>query len=151
MAGGASRKQNVLVFVAALAIIILSVVATLFVSERMANGGFGSSGKDGYQNITFTDAVVTCRDYTDSSFGGRQRTLEVDDHSSRFDQREFLYKIFLKVETPTQKGTGLALHYVNCFVSSSSGRISKFEAYEDKEESVSPVTENDTNMFGWPR
>jgi len=151
MSRASIQKQNKIVIIVAAVIILASVFLTLAVSGRLG-GLLGSSEGRGYQNITFTDAVLTCRDYAVKAFGDDLRTLEVDDHSSRFDQREFVYKIFLKVETPAAKQLpGLSLHYVNCFVRSSSGRISKYESYEDKEQKVSPVTGDDTNLFGWPR
>jgi hypothetical protein len=151
MAESSTRKQNIVVLTVAAAIILLSVVMTLLFSGRFLEGLLFDSSNKGYQNITFTDAVITCRERTESQFGRRLRTLELDNHSSRFDEREFVYKIFIRVETPAAKAGGLTQHYVNCFVKSSSGRIGKFEAWEDRQEKVSPVTEDDTNMFGWPR
>ncbi|SMF22264.1 hypothetical protein SAMN02745866_01402 [Alteromonadaceae bacterium Bs31] len=146
-----ARSQNIIVVATALAIILLSIMVTLYVSGRLFDTGPMAGEKQGYQNITFTDAVLTCQKSTRNTFGKRIRTLVVDDHSSRYDPKEFLYKIFIKVETPKPKEEGLMLHYVNCFVKSSNGRINKYETWEDKEEEVSPVTENDTNMFGWPK
>ncbi len=145
-----SRTQNIVVIATALSIVLLSILVTLYMSGNLINTS-SSASSQGYQNITFTDAVITCQNSTRQTFGNRIRTMEVDDHSSRYDPKEFLYKIFIKVETPTRKSEGLTLHYVNCFVKSSNGRVNKFESWEDKEEEVSPVTEKDTNMFGWPR
>jgi len=151
MAGDSSRKQNTIVLAAAVSVILLSVLLTLYVSGRLFDGALFSAPERGYRNVTFTDAVLTCKSSTRQQFGASIRSLEVDDHSSRFDEREYVYKIFLQVETPAKKDAGLSLHYVNCFVRSGSGAMSKWESYEDKEQKTNPVYEKGTNLFGWPR
>lgn len=146
-----TRSQNTIVLAIGFAIVAISVVVTLYVSGRFANLGPFARAPGGYQNYTFTDAVLRCQTATRSEFGTQMRSMEVDDHSSRYDAREFVYKIFLKVETPSGNSQGVAMNYVNCFVSASSGKIGKFESYLEKEDNSSPVTGRETNVFGWPK
>jgi len=145
------QKQNLFVIVGAGLTILASIFTTLYVASGKFETEPNARQGQGYKNITFTDAVITCKQYVEQQFGDSLRSLEIDDHSSRLEHRRFIYKIFLKAESPAKDRPGLALHYVNCFVNSASGSISKYETYEEKEETVSPITEDDSNMFGWPR
>ncbi|TVZ37298.1 hypothetical protein P886_1639 [Alteromonadaceae bacterium 2753L.S.0a.02] len=145
------KQQDLWVVLAAIGVVITSVFTTVYISQNLhSGGGIFSSKTDGYQNITFTDAVLTCEKYTRSEFGKRLNTLEVDNHSSRYDNKQFLYKIFLQVTTtPRTETTGE--HFVNCFVKSSNGRIDKFETWEQKIHSTAPESPGGTNVFGWPK
>lgn len=147
----ASRKQNTLVIAFAVAVICASIFLTLYAAGVL----FGPTreGDRGYQNVTFNDAALVCRDSTRSSYGEKIRNLVIDSHSSRFDERQYLYKIFLKMDLYNTGGQGATLHYVNCFVRSSNGSIRKYEVYREEEESGSGSSQqsDDTNMFGMPK
>jgi len=145
-------KTNIAVTLAALAIIITSVVVTLYFSGKLDVEAWLYGAPTGYRNTTFTDAVLTCQQETRDKFGVDLRHMVVDDHSSRFDQSAFRYKIFILAETATVGASGkLSMNYVNCFVRPSNGRIAKYETWEDKGSKASPVTDGKTNVFGFPR
>lgn len=142
-----SKKQNILVTLAAVGIIILSSLLTYYATVVTDKKGMGS--QKGYQNITFTDAALACEKQTRSSYGNKIKTLIVDNHSSRYDERQFLYKVFMEMGLGNKTGFS-NLHYVNCFVHSANGEIRKFEVFEaDGEKSTKP--DDGTNMFGFPK
>ncbi len=143
-----NKKQNTVVILIAVGVIVGSVFLTL-AATGVLFGGRGGDGS-GYQNITFTDAVMTCRGTTEANYAGQIQNLVTDNHSSRFDDRQFLYKIFLKMDLYDKARTRTSLHYVNCFVRSSNGQVRKYEVYEEVEENQNRVSD-DTNMFGMPK
>lgn len=142
---GTSKKQTIFVFAVASAVIAGLVLVVLYSSGRLWQSSIGGSVQ-GYQSVTFTDAVLACQRSTRSSYGTRVRGLFTDNHSSRFDEKQYLYKIFLKMDLYDDETRRGRAHHVNCFVRSSNGAISKFEVYAMEE--GRPV---DTNMFGMPR
>jgi len=144
-----SGKQKLIVVLGAIGVLLVSVVMT----AMLIDGGllWQKEESGGYKNVTFTDAVLTCQDTTNSKFSDKIRSLVVDNHSSRYESKLFIYKIFLKVYMESDDSGEVNLHYINCFVKSSSGRVKKYEVFEDKEEETTPVTEKETNAFGWPK
>lgn len=135
--------------VGAVGVVLVSVVTTLLLAGGGRLGWFDKSGS-GYINVTFTDAVMSCEEYTREQFGTELKTLEIDNHSSRFDNKTFLYKIFIEVGIePRGKSTGM--NFINCFVKSSNGKITKYESWEEKEGSSAPSGGSGSNPFGWPR
>lgn len=143
----AEKKQNIAVILAATLIIVCSIIATLLASGIIS---IGEGEETRVRNVTFTDAVVTCRESAGQTYGENIKTLVTDNHSSRFDERSFQYKIFLQMDILDAKGDLSTLHYVNCFVRASNGKIQKFETFEEKESKQSSPLD-DTNMFGIPK
>lgn len=144
-----SSKANIIIVVAAVLIVVLSVCVTLFFSGAIS--GFNPmSDNRGYRNITFTDAVLGCEKETKKEFRKRLNTMTIDDHSSRYEAKDFAYRIYLVVEAKGKESPQTS-YYVNCFVSAGNGRIIAFEVLEQNE---SPKTEairkNDNNPFGFP-
>lgn len=142
-----NKKQNIIVTVAALVIVVVSSLVTYYATVVADLGGDGKN--DGYQNVTFTDATLTCEQETKGSYGDKIGTLAIDNHSSRYDEKQFLYKIFMEMDLRDSEGKG-KLHYVNCFVRSSNGKIRKFEVFEADVENPSRVDDG-TNIFGMPK
>ncbi len=143
-----SKKQNTYVIAVSIGVLVVSVFVTLYATGVL----FGGSGSDskGYRNVTFTDAVLTCQNTTRETYGDRIRNLVIDNHSSRFDDKQFLYKIFLKMDLFDKNRDKARLHYINCFVKSSNGRVRKYEAFEEVEQNRKRMSD-DTNMFGMPK
>lgn len=142
-----NKKQNVIVIVGAVAIVIISCFATYYATIVADIGGDSASA--GYQNVTFTDAAVMCEAETKDAYGDKIGTLTIDNHSSRYDEKQFLFKIFMEMEL-RNRDKEKKLHYVNCFVRSSNGQIRKFEVFEADGKKPSQVDDG-TNMFGMPR
>jgi len=146
---GTTRKQNYAVVAVAIVVVVGSVFFTLYLAGVLFAPREGGNSR-GYNNITFTDAVLSCREDTSDTYGKRIRNLVTDNHSSRFDDQQFVYKIFLKMDLYEIDGKGVKLHYVNCFVRSSNGNIVKYEVYQDDVPGSDKPTD-DTNMFGMPK
>ncbi|WNO08782.1 hypothetical protein [Teredinibacter sp. KSP-S5-2] len=144
-----TTKQNLGVVIGGVAVVVLASFLTLYFSGVIFPDGFGGK-KKGYQNVTFTDAVLTCEKETRDSYGNKIKLLTVDNHSSRYEQNAFLYKIFLKMNLRNKENKP-ALHYISCFVKSSNGRIAKYDVYEEKESKTEANRKGDSNAFGWPR
>ena len=144
---GTSRKTNLIVTLSAIGVVLVSIVVTLYASGILLGGRFGSE-EPGYQNVTFTDAVMSCHKRTKSVYGNDIRTLVTDNHSSRFSEKNYIYKIFLKLDLYTKDRTSGSPHFINCFVRAKNGKISKFEVLADKEGSTVPAYDDGTNMFG---
>lgn len=143
------KRQERLVILAAVAIIASSVITTLYFTGFIWGGG---RSEEVYQNITFTDAVLTCEQQTRSEFRRQLRTLTLDDHSSRFALTTNEYKIFLRAQLlqPTSaEGTGEM--FVSCMVSADRGRVTSFEAMEQQSSPTNVIRREPGGIFGWPR
>ena len=151
MSVAGTRKQRVIVLSSAFAIITISVIATLHIT--LNNGSVWPAGESGYQNVTFTDAVLHCEKETRRTYSKNIKQLVIDNHSSHYDDNLFIYKIFFKADMKSEdsKNKSTNLFYVNCFVKSRNGQISKYEVFEEVDEVTKPVTKNETNAFGWPK
>lgn len=145
-----THKQKLLV--AGIAILFLAVAAlTLgFLGKEAFWSSSNNHSGSGYRNVTFTDAVLECEASTRSEYADRLKSLVVDNHSSRYDDRAFLYKIFFEADMISEDSGEVSLHYVNCFVASESGKIDKFELWEDRDEESGPQKKKTTNAFGYP-
>ena len=143
-----TTKQKVLFAIIAVLCLILCILTTFIVVKHTS---MKRTGQGGYQNITFTDAVMTCTKEVEIQFAGKYRSLVVDDHSSRYERGRLLYKIFLNVDIPSAETGKMNMHYVNCFVKSTNGRITKYELLEDSPEGTTTVVDDGTNAFGWPK
>lgn len=105
-----------------------------------------------YKNVTFTDALLTCQNYTRERYGASLKRLTMHNHSSRWDQSTRQYKIFFKADI---QGKNLmqpaAEFWLACDVSGRSGKIRDYDAQEDKGlKSEAQRMNNDGGMFGWP-
>lgn len=144
-----TKKQNVVVLSIAFLIIMGSVVVTLYTMGFLF-GGMSSKDK-GFQNVTFTDAVIICTERTEDTYGKRVQSLITDDHSSRFDNKRFVYKIFLQLDLHGINGSPAISYFVNCFVRSSDGAIRKYDALRKDESGYQDKSGGETNMFGMPK
>ena len=142
-----SNKTNITVILAALGVVVGSVIITIIAASFFIDTS-GLTPEEGYQNVTFTDAVVACESRVKRNYGQRIRSVVTDAHSSRFAEANHLYKIFLNLDLYTKDRTSGVNHYVNCFVRAKNGRITKFEVFEDSEKAAAPTYDDGTNMFG---
>lgn len=132
-----------------LVIIALSVISTLWLR------GIFSSGDDegrNYQNITLTDAVITCENEIRSVHKQRLRHLTLDNLSSRYDKAANLYRVFFVADLQFGKeaGTPSSTFLIGCFVSAKRGKIKGLELFEKKESTTEPIQKRDGGIFGWP-
>jgi len=128
-------------------LVLSAVVTTVYVSSAMQN----KQEEQGYQNITFTDAVLTCEKDGRSEFGADLSQIVVDRHSSRYDNNAFVYKIFLMAYTKGEENKTIE-YFVTCYVKASNGRISKFEVFENAEVQEGEAIKRGGDKFiEWPQ
>lgn len=142
-----TRKQNLSVIAAAIGLIFLSVGTTLYITGFFNTDG--NSNGPGLKNISLGDAYIICHKLTEKRYGKQLKTLFMDDHSSRYEHKRGLYKVFLKADIYASKNKSKP-HWVNCAVRASNGSISKYEVIEDKQAPTAPVRKDDGTIFGWP-
>ncbi len=143
------RVQVVGAIAAAVLLLCASVGGTLYVSGNLPGASLPFAKT--YQNVTLTDAYVTCENLARDNFAARLKSLTMDDHSSRLDVAEQRYKIFINVELYESTGRGALSeeYFVNCFVRSDNGSVSTFDYAKDAPVGGGPGSES--NPFGFPR
>ena len=128
-----SYKQNIMIVCVALFFIGAAILATLFFSGRLDSIFTSSSTIDqGYQNITLTDAELTCKKEVRDKFGESLSEMLLDSHSSRYSKSDFAYRIYLKVKA-LDKEQNMMGYFINCYIHAGHGRLSKFEVHEDQD------------------
>lgn len=141
-------SQNITVIAGAVGIIALAVCSTLYFTGQLDIGK--GAGEEGYRNVTFTDAVLACQEEVRDEFDNKLQHMLVDSHSSRFDNADSFYKIFLTVEAKGKSSTANQF-FINCYVVSSNGRIKEFEIFEQKEVKKSQaIKRDDDKIFQFP-
>lgn len=135
----------------AVAIVIVSVSSTFALTRWLTSTDEAVPATGNHQNITFTDAVLACRSQATAKLPAGLLTLTLDDHSSRFEQGERLYKIFLQAQvrkSPDDFETiGVAVY---CFVKADQGFVSYYEQLEQTNEDGAPALNKPGGVFGWP-
>lgn len=140
------KRQERLAIALGVGIIAASVASTVWLS-----GVFGGGSRAAYENVTFADAVIRCESQVRNTYKDRLRVLTLDDHSSRFDQTRYLYKVFFRAQMAGAKGeTGAADYFINCFVSSERGGIASFDLYQQEELQTEALRREEGGLFGWP-
>ena len=135
---------------AALGVIVVSVATTLLFSDVLF-ARLGGQSNSGYNQVTFTDAVVQCQQMVRAEFKTKLSHVVLDDHSSRFDQASNQYRIFFNAQQTKPKSEEDAGYYVSCMVNASTGRITEMEGAETKDSPTEAVRKEDGGMFGWPK
>ena len=150
---GRTAAQTAGVIVASGAAIIGLVVTALFISGTVTLEmlGFGGDGAGGYRNITLVDAQLVCEAEARKEFAERLKSITVDSHSSRFDEKSNRYKMYFDVDMYPKRGNkNIAVnHFLNCFVHGSRGSVTHFESVEDREEGPKPIRETEGRIFGF--
>lgn len=150
-----TRGLTVGVIAGSSGVIALAIIATLTVTGQIDLSYFGiagGSGKNGYRNITLTDAQLECEQEAKDEFGKRLHLITLDRHSSRFEKKSNRFKMFFNVDVYPKRGknTDIAVpHFLNCFVHGSRGSVVHFESVEDKEYSPRPQRQSTGNIFGF--
>lgn len=141
------KRQEWLVVIIGIGIILASIVTTLWFSGVIGN----KQPVARYQNVTFTDALVMCEKQVRGAYQGRLRVLTFDDHSSRFDPDYYLYRMFFNaVMSSDTNESGTGEFFINCYISADKGQVAKFEAYEKRESQTEAIRRDSGGMFGWP-
>ena len=145
-----NRKQQSRLVIIGAVLVICASATTAYVVDRMKNldGEFGS---EGYRNVTFTDANIRCEHEVKAAFGERLLRYHVDTHSSRYDDAERLYKIFMVAYVGAPKMQGVEM-YVTCLISAANGRIDTFEYIENMDTpSGGAIRKGGEKFIQWPQ
>lgn len=142
------KHQKLWLLAIVLVIILLSVVTTLWLRGVFSADGEGK----GYQNVTLTDAVITCENQIRSEQKQRLRHLTLDNLSSRYDKAANLYRVFFIADLQIKKSAGApsSQFLISCFVGARRGKIQAMELFEKKESTADPIEKRDGGVFGWP-
>ncbi len=148
-------RRAIEIAVVAMVVVFLSVFATLLVTGTVKlPAGYSSADNDDtthYTNVTLTDAQLECLDHAKSELGRRIKTINVDDHSSRYDSRNDRFKVFMEADVYDEEaGSGLAKHYyINCYSRTDRLSVTTFELLEDRDLPVRPIRQSSGgNAFG---
>lgn len=139
-----SKKLNIIVVVIATVVILASAITTVIVSGKFGAG----ADKKAYQNVTFTDAVLTCDERLKRTYTDAVHTVYLDNHSSRYDNASLHFKLFYNLHL--KAGSKTSKNYVNCFVRAATGSIVEFEVFEQMNGIKSNRPTRTTNAFGMP-
>jgi len=145
-----SRNQTVIVLAISFAVIVLSAAATVLVSRQMHHSG--RAVVDSNYHITFTDAQLGCLDEVNREFAGQNARTLIDKHSSRFDDNESAFKIFMEVTVPHEKAEAQKF-YINCYVRARDGSFKVFDVFEDVPDKTSPAKrkqDSSDKLMEWP-
>ncbi len=151
--GVATKIDERMLLVGAIMVVIISVAATfMFWSYRYGGFGFGiGEGGEVVRNVTFSDAVITCQDEARAKLGTDLISISVDDHSSRYEYKSNLYKLFYNALVQNGRSeTGRINLAVYCFVRADHGRVTHFEQVEQKENGEASPRKSGNGLFGWP-
>lgn len=149
---GRTAAQTAGVITASILAIATLVATALFISGTLTLEMFGLGGDDGgYRNITLVDAQLVCEAEARKEFAKRLKSITVDSHSSRFDEKSNRYKMYFNIDMYPKRGdSNIAVnHFLNCFVHGSRGSITHFESVEDREEGPKPIRETEGHIFGF--
>ncbi len=139
-----SKKIQFIVILSALFVVATSVAITLWVMTPATKTSDAL-----HQNITFTDAALTCEKRISDDFNRDIVKLHIDSHSSHFDETHFRYKLFYHLDLREKKK--IMPHYVNCFVRASSGDVSEMIVLQRVEEDGSLVPKRRFDSIKWPK
>ncbi len=143
---GAFTKQVVGLVVILVILICISVIATLIATNKIEVTGEKSKPVE-----YIADAENLCGQRMNEDRGDTLNMAAVDDRSSFYDKKSGDFKLFYEVEIYRDAGkqSGVNTYYVNCFVSSSSGNISRIEYLEQKDFKPKAIRRTHGNAFGF--
>ncbi len=147
-----TRKQNILLLVVAIGVVALSIYAILHLNKSIIGMVSGTGDKrEKYKNVTLTDAQVECENHARKELSGRLKALAVDVHSTRYDELEKRFKVFMQAQLyESENARGMTKSfYVYCFSRGNRADIAQFKLVEDKDYKPAAIRKNEGGIFGW--
>jgi hypothetical protein len=126
-------------------IALLSIVLTKFVVDLSLSG---DGDRSGYQNVTMTDAYLKCIERVSRVYGEDLYSYSMDDLSTRFDQQNKLFMVFMDVEVVSGPEKAAESSFVSCKVSAA-GVISDFDITVESGSSGGGGRRSKGNPFGF--
>ncbi len=121
-----ARKRNLWVIIVAVLVVLATALLAVTVSLQRGQG----SASESYRHVSFTDATVRCQQEARDDFGSELKQLALDRHSSRYDDAQNAYLVFMRVDMPGKNFSTLE-YFVDCYVSARSGKITKYDVHEN--------------------
>ncbi len=151
MAKKSEKKSSVFKQLLGLVVVLLILVALSTMATLVATGVVEIEEEQGQPVNHMTDAEVICDARVENDHGSNLSVATVDDRSSHYDPASGLYKMFYQVELyrDVSRQTGVKRFFVNCFVSSSRGLVSRVEYLEQQDFKAKPIRRATGNIFGF--
>lgn len=143
------KQKNARAALVMAGVIVCVAVASWVYLEQM---GFGRVA-GGYKNVTFTDALIECQDFTKERYGDNLKRLTFDAHSSRWEQDRGAYKLFFTADMVgrgSKTSSDTSEFFISCDISGRSGKVRDFDSLENKAQKTEAQRMNDGGLFGWP-
>ncbi|WP_370980346.1 hypothetical protein [Agaribacterium sp. ZY112] len=145
-----SRRQQSIFVIAGAVLVVLASTVTVMVNIELEKRQ--ALEKVAYQNHTFTDASLLCEDELRSEFASDLTQHYVDMHSSRYDELENAFKVFMVASLGS--GKNAADVYVTCEVSARTGNIKVFEFIDTGDSSANKskaIRKGGEKFIEWPQ
>lgn len=143
-----TRHQKLWLLAIVLTVMLVSATSTLWVYDFFTWGG---NEEEGYQNITLTDAIITCENQVRRNYKNQLRYLTLDNLSSRYDRAANLYRVFFTADLQTGNTRAPSKPVlVSCLVEGARGKVKELDLFEKTENAAEPIKKRDGGIFGWP-
>lgn len=142
------NTKNVSTAIVLLVIMMIVAVASWFYIDQMS---LSAQQDKSYRNVTFTDALLKCRAFSEARYGAKLKSLTFDSHSSRWEQKSGQYKVFFKAVMSSGKPRAVASEFwVMCDISGRNGSVRDYDLLEDKNLKTEAQRADSGGLFGWP-
>jgi hypothetical protein len=117
------------------AVVSATVVGTLYFSNEMPaiESPFSSDSKVNSRRVAFdiSDSFFPCRDHISKALPYKVRNVNVDSLSSRYEEGDNTYLVFIDLEVMDRPGTFLSKHsygaHIACRVSAANNEVTSFQ------------------------
>jgi hypothetical protein len=147
-----AKKQSKLMYqIIGLVVVLFILISVSTVATLMLTGTVAIPTGKASPISYIVDAEKVCVRRVRADHGAAVNAVVVDDRSSTFDESSGLYKLFydLTLYRDGDPNAGVSTFYVNCFVSSSQGNVSRIEYLEKLDFKPKPVRRKTGNAFGF--
>lgn len=139
-----SKRTQIWVVMALLALVCLSVVAT---SAWVLNStDQSSSGDSGYRHVTMTDAYMVCTAKIKAKLGARLAGFGEDQLSSRYNQAKERFQMYFDAQVKKKSGITVPA-YISCQVNDK-GKVKGFGVSYAAKDGSRPAA-SDGHPFGF--
>lgn len=145
------KTGNVFKQLLGLALVLTVLVALSTMATLVVTGVVEIEEEKGQPVNDIADAEGVCNARVEKDYGDSVSVSMVDDRSSHYDHSSGQYKMFYQVDLyrDVSRQTGVKTFFVNCFVSSSRGVVSRVEYLEQADFKAKPLRRETGNIFGF--
>ncbi len=129
-----SLSEAVTALAAGTTVVSATVVGTLYLSDEMPaiESPFSSQHESSSRRIAYdiSDSFFPCRDHIAKALPYKVRNVNVDSLSSRYEEDDNTYLVFIDLEVMDRPGTFLTKHsygaHISCRVSAANNEVTSF-------------------------